>query len=172
MRTFHTGCTPRLLAVSAFAAACVVTFIARWAAADLGDGKPMTPSALTVSIESCAKAAPGNGMDPAVQLAYCACVTDYMDGLRPKAARALAKGIADGNLPRSFVVAAQKCGRWGQRAAGSELDRTPYSRRRVTSAFKTMTAYLACEKTDAAQAKGGFATIQYCDRVIAAVRKD
>ena len=86
MRTFHAGCVPKLLVVSAFAAACVVTLKARWALADLGDGKPMTPSGLTVSIESCAKAAPGNGMDPAVQLAYCACVTDYMDGLRPKAA--------------------------------------------------------------------------------------
>lgn len=172
MRTFHAGCVPKLLVASAFAAACVVTLKARWALADLGDGKPMTPSGLTVSIESCAKAAPGNGMDPAVQLAYCACVTDYMDGLRPKAARSLAKGIAEGNLPSGFVAAAKKCGRWAQRVAGGELDRTPYSRRKVTSAFKTMTAYLACEKTDAARAKGGLATIQYCDRVIAAVRKD
>lgn len=139
--------------------------------ADLGDGKPMTPSAITVAIESCAKQAPDNGMDPTWQLAYCACVTDYMDGLKPKSARALAKGFETGELPGSFVKAAKKCATWSEKNFEKSLDRTPYSRKKVLSAVKTMEAYLRCEKTEAARSKGGTGAIEYCDKIVSSVRK-
>jgi hypothetical protein len=140
------------------------------AMADFGDGKPMTPSGITAFMAGCVKQAPDNGADPTFQAAFCACQVDYIDGLKPRAVRSLAKGFETGELPRSFVKAGRTCATWAERNLEKPLDRTPYSRKKVISSAKTVEAYVRCEKTGMARSKGSMGVIEYCDKFVTSLR--
>lgn len=156
----------------ALAIACTFVVVAMDAHADPDDGKPLSPSAITTAIEGCHSSAAAAGATPSFYAAYCACFADYLDGLGPNVRTAVMKKLSTtGEMSAGLAKAVKKCARWAETRGDTPADRTPYSRRNILSAAKTMLGFLSCSKGHAQRLKSFRERMAFCDNVMSSLRR-